>query len=118
MGSSRYLLPGCGIGRNGVQITRRPPLQPPFFDPHADDAVNYGGIGAVIGHEISHGFDDQGSKFGPTGSLDKWWMPEDRKKFEVRTAALSTPAYHIPEVLDLINRLQPAPAAGRRRRKR
>jgi putative endopeptidase len=64
-------------------------LQPPFFDPQADDAVNYGGIGAVIGHEISHGFDDQGSKFGPTGSLTNWWTPEDRKNFESRAAMLS-----------------------------
>lgn len=63
-------------------------LQPPFFDPHADDAVNYGGIGAVIAHEISHGFDDQGSKFDPTGSLNNWWTPTDRKNFEVRTAML------------------------------
>jgi putative endopeptidase len=63
-------------------------LQPPFFDPNADDAVNYGGIGAVIGHEISHGFDDQGSKSDGTGQLNNWWTPEDRKKFEERTAQL------------------------------
>ncbi|HEX4080614.1 MAG TPA: M13 family metallopeptidase [Rhizomicrobium sp.] len=63
-------------------------LQPPFFDPNADDAVNYGGIGAVIGHEISHGFDDQGSKFDGTGELDNWWTPEDRKNFEARTSEL------------------------------
>ena len=63
-------------------------LQPPFFDPNADDAVNYGGIGAVIGHEISHGFDDQGSKFGPDGSLDNWWTPTDRAAFEAKTKAL------------------------------
>jgi putative endopeptidase len=56
-------------------------LQPPFYDPSADDAVNYGGMGAVIGHEISHGFDDQGSKFDDTGNLREWWTPEDRKKF-------------------------------------
>jgi len=64
-------------------------LQPPFFDPNADDAVNYGGIGAVIGHEISHGFDDQGSKFDGTGALNNWWTPEDRKNFEERTKALT-----------------------------
>jgi putative endopeptidase len=64
-------------------------LQPPFFDPNADDAVNYGGIGAVIGHEISHGFDDQGSKYDATGALQNWWTPEDRKNFEGRTAALA-----------------------------
>jgi len=56
-------------------------LQPPFYDPNADDAVNYGGIGAVIGHEISHGFDDQGSKFDGQGNLHEWWTPEDRKSF-------------------------------------
>ncbi len=63
-------------------------LQPPFFDPSADDAVNYGGIGAVIGHEISHGFDDQGSKYDSTGKLNDWWTPADRKNFETRTAKL------------------------------
>jgi putative endopeptidase len=64
-------------------------LQPPFFDPNADDAVNYGGIGAVIGHEISHGFDDQGSKYDAKGVLQNWWTPEDRTNFEARTAALA-----------------------------
>jgi putative endopeptidase len=64
-------------------------LQPPFFDPNADDAVNYGGIGAVIGHEISHGFDDQGSKYDGTGTLNDWWTAEDRKNFETRTKALT-----------------------------
>lgn len=59
-------------------------LQPPFFDPDADDAVNYGGMGAVIGHEVSHGFDDQGSKFDADGNLKDWWTPESRKKFEER----------------------------------
>ncbi|MGD0190392.1 MAG: M13 family metallopeptidase [Rhizomicrobium sp.] len=63
-------------------------LQPPFFDPNADDAVNYGGIGAVIGHEISHGFDDQGSKFDGTGALNDWWTPEDKANFKARTDAL------------------------------
>ena len=59
-------------------------LQPPFYNPKADDAVNYGGIGAVIGHEISHGFDDQGSKFDGQGNLHEWWAPEDRKNFTER----------------------------------
>jgi putative endopeptidase len=59
-------------------------LQPPFYNPNADDAVNYGGIGAVIGHEISHGFDDQGSKFDGQGNLNEWWKPEDRKNFTER----------------------------------
>ena len=63
-------------------------LQPPFFDPNADDAVNYGGIGAVIGHEIGHGFDDQGRKFGPDGSLKDWWTPQDVKSFSERVARL------------------------------
>jgi putative endopeptidase len=60
-------------------------LQPPFYDPNADDAVNYGGIGAVIGHEISHGFDDQGSKFDGKGNLHEWWTPDDRKNFTERS---------------------------------
>ncbi|HEY3437199.1 MAG TPA: M13 family metallopeptidase [Actinotalea sp.] len=63
-------------------------LQPPFFDPEADDAVNYGGIGAVIGHEIGHGFDDQGSKYDGQGRLEDWWTADDRAEFEKRTAAL------------------------------
>jgi len=64
-------------------------LQPPFFDFTADDAVNYGGIGVVIGHEISHGFDDQGSKFDADGNLKMWWSPETRKKFDERTGVLA-----------------------------
>jgi putative endopeptidase len=63
-------------------------MQPPFFDANADDAVNYGGIGAVIGHEISHGFDDQGSKYDATGALNNWWTPADRAAFETRVKAL------------------------------
>ncbi len=63
-------------------------LQPPFFDPKADAAVNYGGIGAVIGHEIGHGFDDQGRKFGPDGSLKDWWTPQDAAEFTKRTDRL------------------------------
>jgi putative endopeptidase len=63
-------------------------LQPPFFDPTADDAVNYGGIGAVIGHEISHAFDDQGRKYDGTGNLRDWWTPQDAQRFTARTAAL------------------------------
>ena len=59
-------------------------LQLPFYDPNADDAVNYGGIGAVIGHEISHGFDDQGSKFDGKGNLHEWWTPDDRRNFTER----------------------------------
>jgi putative endopeptidase len=63
-------------------------LQAPFFDPKADDAVNYGAIGAVIGHEISHGFDDQGSKYDGKGVFQDWWTKEDRANFDARTAAL------------------------------
>ena len=63
-------------------------LQPPFFDPEADAAINYAGIGAVIGHEISHGFDDEGRKFDGDGSLRDWWQPADAAKFEVQTARL------------------------------
>ncbi|TFI56559.1 M13 family peptidase [Sphingomonas parva] len=61
-------------------------LQPPFFDPNADDAVNYGGIGAVIGHEITHHFDDQGAKFDAKGNLAEWWTPADVERFKAMTA--------------------------------
>ncbi len=63
-------------------------LQPPFFDLEADDAVNYGGIGAVIGHEIGHGFDDQGSKYDGDGNLKDWWTEADRKEFDKRAKML------------------------------
>ena len=65
-------------------------LQPPFFDAEADDAVNFGGIGAVIGHEVGHGFDDQGSKYDGDGNLISWWTPEDREAFDTRAAQLIT----------------------------
>ena len=80
-------------------------LQPPFFDLSADIAANYGGIGAVIGHEIGHGFDDQGSKYDGDGNMVDWWSDEDRTKFEALTAVLvqqfdalspeSTPDIHV-----------------------
>ena len=73
-------------------------LQPPFFSADADDAVNYGGIGAVIGHEIGHGFDDQGSTCDGDGRLRNWWTDEDREAFEKRTQSL----------VDQYNRLSPA----------
>ena len=63
-------------------------LQPPFFDPGADPAVNFGGIGGVIGHEMTHGFDDQGRQFDGTGALIDWWAPDDAAKFKVQTARL------------------------------
>jgi putative endopeptidase len=63
-------------------------LQPPFFDAKADDGINYGGIGAVIGHEASHGFDDQGSQFDGDGNNKNWWTKDDRAKFDARTAKL------------------------------
>jgi putative endopeptidase len=79
-------------------------LQPPFFNVHADDAVNYGGIGAVIGHEIGHGFDDQGSTCDGDGALRNWWTDKDRETFEERTRAL----------IDQYNVLIPAQAPGHR----
>ncbi len=65
-------------------------LQPPFFDPKADDALNYGGIGAVIGHELTHGFDDEGRKYDAKGNLSDWWTPEDAAKFEKRAEMIRT----------------------------
>jgi putative endopeptidase len=64
-------------------------LQPPFFDKKLDDAVNFGGIGLVIGHELTHGFDDQGRKFDPQGNLHDWWTPEDGKEFEKRASCVA-----------------------------
>jgi putative endopeptidase len=63
-------------------------LQPPFFDPNASDEINYGGIGAVIGHEMTHGYDDQGSQFGPTGNFENWWTNVDATAFGQRTGLL------------------------------
>jgi predicted metalloendopeptidase len=84
-------------------------LQPPFFDPEADDAVNYGAIGAVIGHEISHGFDDKGSLFDGDGNLRDWWTSEDRANFGVKADMLvrqydgysPLPGYHVNGALTL-----------------
>ena len=78
-------------------------LQPPFFNPDADDAANYGAIGMVIGHEISHGFDDQGAQYDGDGNLRDWWTKEDHEKFAAKTKALvgrvrrfePVPGYHI-----------------------
>ncbi|WP_243041657.1 M13 family metallopeptidase [Dyella sedimenti] len=69
-------------------------LQPPFFDAKADDALNYGGIGAVIGHEMGHGYDDQGSKFDAQGNNVNWWTDADRKAFEARTDLLADQFNH------------------------
>src|SRR3546814_2949382 len=63
-------------------------LQPPFFDPHADPAINYGDIGAVIGHEVSHHFDDQGRKYNERGALEEWLTPGYVQRFEVLTKRL------------------------------
>ena len=63
-------------------------LQPPFFNPQADDAINYGGIGAVIGHEITHGFDDQGAQFDPKGNLSNWWTAEDKTRFDALSGGI------------------------------
>jgi putative endopeptidase len=65
-------------------------MQPPFFDPNADDAVNYGGMGAVIGHEMTHGFDDQGSQFDPQGNLRNWWSASDLEKFKRGTGLVAS----------------------------
>jgi putative endopeptidase len=77
-------------------------LQFPFFDPNADDAVNYGGIGAVIGHEISHGFDDSGSQYDKDGTLRNWWTDEDRARFKVKATALQE-QFDAYTVLDTIH---------------
>jgi putative endopeptidase len=77
-------------------------LQFPFFDFGADDAVNYGGIGAVIGHEMTHGFDDQGSQFAADGNLKNWWTKEDADQFKQRTALVVT-QYNNFTVLDTIH---------------
>jgi putative endopeptidase len=63
-------------------------LQPPFFDNRVDDAMNFGAIGAVIGHELTHGFDDQGSQFDGDGNLRDWWTADDKKQFETRTGCI------------------------------
>jgi len=73
-------------------------LQPPFFDPEGDPAVNYGGIGGVIGHEITHGFDDQGRKYDSQGKLDDWWTPEDAARFNEQAKKLGL-QYSAMEVL-------------------
>ena len=73
-------------------------LQPPFFDPRADDAVNYGGIGGIIGHEISHGFDDQGSQYDGDGNLLErpgWFTQADLDKFKAKTRALGRPIFGV-----------------------
>ena len=77
-------------------------LQPPFFDPMADEAVNYGAMGAVIGHEITHGFDDQGRKFDADGNMVNWWSEDDRKKFEEKAGVLEE-QFNAYTVLDSFN---------------
>lgn len=90
----------CNFGMNEI-VFPAAILQPPFFDPEADDAANFGGIGAVIGHEIGHGFDDQGSKYDGTGKLEDWWTAEDRAEFEKRAGALIEQYNNlVPEQLD------------------
>ena len=82
-------------------------LQFPFFDPNADDAVNYGGIGAVIGHEMSHGFDDSGSQYDKDGNLKNWWTAEDRAKFNEKTKALGEQfnAYTVVDTIHVSGKL-------------
>ncbi len=77
-------------------------LQPPFFSLEADDAVNYGAIGAIIGHEITHGFDDQGSRFDAAGNVRDWWTPDDRSEFEAR-AQVVIDQYNGFEIEDGLN---------------
>jgi putative endopeptidase len=77
-------------------------LQPPFFSPTADDAVNYGGMGSVIGHEMGHGFDDQGAQYDPQGNLKNWWAPEDLEKFKQRTSLIAS-QYDAYTVLDSVH---------------
>ncbi len=77
-------------------------LQFPFFDPQADDAVNYGGIGAVIGHEMTHGFDDQGCQYDKEGNLKNWWSPTDEKRFKEKTNKLVA-QYNAYTVLDTVH---------------
>jgi len=76
-------------------------LQPPFFDPKMDDAVNFGGIGLVIGHELTHGFDDQGRKFDPQGNLHDWWTKQDGEEFEKRAACVANEYSNFIAVDDL-----------------
>lgn len=76
-------------------------LQPPFFDKEMDDAINYGAIGLVIGHELTHGFDDQGRKFDPQGNLRDWWTAEDGKEFEKRASCVSKEYGNFVSVDDL-----------------
>jgi endothelin-converting enzyme/putative endopeptidase len=76
-------------------------LQPPFFDPKLDDAVNFGGIGLVIGHELTHGFDDQGRKFDPQGNLHDWWTKQDGEEFEKRASCIANEYSNFVSVDDL-----------------
>ncbi|MES2419474.1 MAG: M13 family metallopeptidase [Bacteroidota bacterium] len=82
-------------------------LQFPFFDPNADDAINYGGIGAVIGHEMSHGFDDTGSQYDKDGNLKNWWTEEDRAKFNEKTKALGEQfnTYTVVDTIHVLGKL-------------
>jgi putative endopeptidase len=88
-------------------------LQPPFFDAQADDAANYGGIGAVIGHEIGHGFDDQGAKYDGDGNLVDWWTDDDRTEFGARTKALIEQyEVYTPRGLDIAHHVNGAFTVG------
>jgi putative endopeptidase len=82
-------------------------LQPPFFNPEADDAINYGAIGAVIGHEITHGFDDQGAKFDLQGNLKDWWTPADLKNFQTRSECVVNQfsAFEVEPGLNVVGKL-------------
>ncbi len=84
-------------------------LQAPFFDPVADDAANYGAIGVVIGHEMTHGFDDQGSQFDKEGNLRNWWTPQDKANFKARTERMVR-FFDGIEVLPACTATAPSPA--------
>ena len=106
-------------------------LQPPFFYANADDAINYGGIGAVIGHEMTHGFDDRGRQYDAAGNLRDWWTPESAAKFKKRSQAIvkqygeyePLPGLHIngeltqgENIADLAESRSPTPHCKRRRK--
>src|SRR5260370_15315733 len=76
-------------------------LQPPFFDQTMDDGVNFGGIGVVIGHELTHGFDDQGRKYDPHGNLRDWWTEQDGKEFETRASCVANEYSNFVAIDDL-----------------